>query len=342
MRKKRVLKSMLIFFLLSLLLLAGCQKKSKSLLSSEQSKRTSSQVKYVEVPSFDSFTLSQAKELASQRKLSIRVAVGGEKGMVVRQLPPPGTKVKEGSSVWVWLEEVKLASGTSSKSTSQSESTSSPTTSSSENDYVVCIDPGHQKTPDLSLEPIAPGSSKKKEKCRGGTKGVNTGIPEYQINLEIALKLRERLEEEGVKVVMTRETNEVNISNRERAEIANQAQADLFVRLHFNGNKSPDRRGFLILVPSKSAVSSSIYSESKKAAVYIKNSYREATNLRYEGIFERSDITGFNWSKVPVVLVELAYLTSPKDESLVTSVDFQKRMVEGLAEGILEFLRESD
>jgi N-acetylmuramoyl-L-alanine amidase len=319
----------LTFFFILLLFFSGCR---ESKLSSKKS--SSQKVKtYVEIPSFDSLILSDARDLAQEKGLNLKVALGKGEGRVTKQLPPPGSKVEKGSTVWVWLEEVKMEK--SSRQSKEKEEKKS----SEGSGFTVCIDPGHQKKADLSLEPIAPGSSRKKEKCRGGTKGVNSGIPEYEINLKIGLKLKEELERRGVKVVMTRESNDVQISNRERAEVANEAKADIFVRLHFNGSSSTRERGFLILIPSKSGVTKEVYPESRKAAISIKDSYRKFTALPFEGIYERSDITGFNWSKVPSVLVELAYLTSPVDEELVLKESFQEKMAKGLAEGILDFLK---
>ncbi len=318
-----------IFFFILLLFLFGCR---ESKLSSK--KNSSQKVKtYVEIPSFDSLILSDAKDLAQEKGLNLKVALGREGGRVTKQLPPPGSKAKKGSTVWVWLEEVKMEN--SSRQSKEKERKEN----SEGSGFTVCIDPGHQKNADLSLEPIAPGSSRKKEKCRGGTKGLNSGIPEYEINLKIGFKLKKELEQRGVKVVMTRESNDVQISNRERAEVANKAEADIFIRLHFNGSASTRERGFLILIPSKSGVTKAIYPKSREAAISIEDSYRKFTALPFQGIYERGDITGFNWSKVPSVLVELAYLTSPVDEELVLKEEFQEKMAKGLAEGILDFLK---
>jgi N-acetylmuramoyl-L-alanine amidase len=322
----------LAFFFILLLFLSGCRESKVS------SKKNSSQkVKtYVEIPSFDSLTLSDARDLAQEKGLNLKIALGKEDGRVTKQLPPPGSKVEKGSTVWVWLEEVKMEKS-SRQSKEEKEKKSSE--SSEGSGFTVCIDPGHQKNADLSLEPIAPGSSRKKERCRGGTKGINSGISEYEINLKIGLKLKRELEQRGVKVVMTRESNDVQISNQERAEVANKAKADIFVRLHFNGSASTRERGFLILIPSKSGVTKAIYPKSREAAISIKDSYQRFTALPFQGIYERSDITGFNWSEVPSVLVELAYLTSPVDEELVLKEGFQEKMAKGLAEGILDFLK---
>ena len=91
------------------------------------------------------------------------------------------------------------------------------------NGKVVVLDPGHQLKGDSSKEPLGPGSSEKKAKVTGGTEGCVTKLPEYQLNLDVALKLGKELQKRGYQVIYTRKTNDVNISNAERAQIANNA-----------------------------------------------------------------------------------------------------------------------
>ncbi|MBC7294355.1 MAG: N-acetylmuramoyl-L-alanine amidase, partial [Thermoleophilia bacterium] len=115
---------------------------------------------------------------------------------------------------------------------------------------VVVIDPGHQAHGDPSLEPIGPGSTQMKAKVSGGTAGVATGIPESKLVLAVSLKLRDALKTQGIKVVMTRTTQDVNLSNIPRAEIANKARATLFVRIHADGSDNPQVRGIRVLYPA--------------------------------------------------------------------------------------------
>ena len=86
----------------------------------------------------------------------------------------------------------------------------------------IAIDPGHQGSwVDMSAqEAAAPGSSETKAKCTSGTRGSFTEIPEYQLNLNVSLQLKDVLEQRGYRVVMTRTDNDTAISNKERAESA--------------------------------------------------------------------------------------------------------------------------
>ena len=99
-------------------------------------------------------------------------------------------------------------------------------------------------------EPNAPGSDVMKTKATGGTSGRYSGLAEYELNLDISLQLRDKLQEKGYDVIMTREDNDTPISNAERARMANEAGADIAIRIHANGSESSDANGALVLIGS--------------------------------------------------------------------------------------------
>jgi len=113
---------------------------------------------------------------------------------------------------------------------------------------VIGIDPGHQGKANYDKEPVAPGSSEMKTKVSSGTQGVSTRIPEYEVNLQVSLMLREALEAEGATVIMTRETNDVDISNMERAVLCNEADCDIVLRIHCNGSENKKVNGIGLYV----------------------------------------------------------------------------------------------
>ena len=113
----------------------------------------------------------------------------------------------------------------------------------------ICIDPGHQAKGNMQTEEIAPGSSKRKPKVAYGTRGVATKKPEYQLALEVGLKLRDALKAKGYEVFMIRETNDVNISNKERALMTNKAGCSVYLRLHADAGGS-SVRGATVLTSS--------------------------------------------------------------------------------------------
>ena len=119
---------------------------------------------------------------------------------------------------------------------------------------VIGIDAGHQSKSNADLEPVSPGGTEFKKKVSSGTQGRFTGVPEYVINLQVALKLKEKLESLGATVVMTRETNDVDISNAERAVMMNNSNVDCWLRIHADGSNDPTVNGISILVPPPQTV----------------------------------------------------------------------------------------
>jgi N-acetylmuramoyl-L-alanine amidase len=213
-----------------------------------------------------------------------------------------------------------------------------PTFSNPEETFVVCVDPGHQRKANLSLEPIGPGSLVKKPGVSGGATGISSRTPEYEITLKIGLMLKQLLEAKQIKVVMTRTSNDIDINNIKRAEIANSAGADLFIRIHADGSTDKSVNGISTLYPAENSWTKPFYQKSLKAARIVQSSLVKSTGRKDNGIKARSDITGFNWSKVPVVLVETGFLSSPNEDRLLNTADEQQKIANGLAAGIAGFL----
>lgn len=199
--------------------------------------------------------------------------------------------------------------------------------------YIICIDPGHQTKGDMSEEPVAPGSSEKKFKVSWGTQGVATKIPEYELTLSASKILKKDLEQMGFKVIMTRETNDVNITNSERAVFANDNNADLVIRIHADGSEDSSTTGASLHIPSQdSQYTSKIYPESNECAKLISLQMKQ-DGFKVNNIYQRSDLTGFNWSKVPVVLVEMGFMSNPEEDQKMAETSYQEKMMKSVAEG---------
>lgn len=201
----------------------------------------------------------------------------------------------------------------------------------------IAIDPGHQSpSVDMSaMEPVAPGSSEQKMKATGGTQGRYTGVPEYRLNLDISLKLREALQEEGYDVVLTRENNETAISNAERATLANESGADVLIRIHANGSDDSSTNGALALVGSPdNPYVGNLYDDSYRLADCVLEHYCEETQMKNLGIQNNDTMTGINWSKIPVIILEMGFMTNEQDDYHMQDAEYQASMVRGIVNGI--------
>jgi N-acetylmuramoyl-L-alanine amidase len=203
------------------------------------------------------------------------------------------------------------------------------------NKMVVVIDPGHQLKGDSAKEPNGPGSTTMKARVTSGTTGVATRIPEYVMNLAVSLKLKAELENRGYTVYMTREVHEVNISNMERAKYAETVSADIAVRIHGNGSTNQSVHGAEVYVPSTSnPYVSHLAKASNSLGKYIIDEYCKTTGFKNRGVFTSDTMTGMNWSTVPVVIIELGYMSNAEEDVKMQDETIQNNMVQGIANGI--------
>ncbi|MGM9636712.1 MAG: N-acetylmuramoyl-L-alanine amidase [Eubacteriales bacterium] len=203
---------------------------------------------------------------------------------------------------------------------------------------LIAIDAGHQDHAMTEKEPLGPGSTEMKAKLSSGTQGVVTRIPEYELNLAVALKLRDELISRGYGVVMIRESNQVNISNAERALIANAYGADAFVRIHANGSTDSAETGaFAICQTKNNPYNGDLYEESLRLTRLICDSFCEATDTPRQSDWQTDTMTGINWAEVPVTILEMGYMSNPDEDRKMATDEFRTAAAIGIADGLDAF-----
>lgn len=193
----------------------------------------------------------------------------------------------------------------------------------------ICIDPGH---------PSENGN---------GSRGK--ALTEVQAAWSVAVRLKALLEADGYRVVMTKSSENEIVTNRRRAEIANEAKADLMVRLHCDAASSsgisvyfPSQRG---KVGEATGPDDEVLQSSKALAQKFHPALIEGlegkhadrglmTDLQTAIGARQGALTGSIYSKVPVVLVEMAVLTNPKDEAFLTSKKGHELLCRALLKGV--------
>lgn len=253
--------------------------------------------------------------------------------------PAAGTPVVEQPTATALPTATPAPSASSTAAVQPPPAITAETTVAAPAGSVVCIDAGHQGHANNSLEPVGPGATGRKPKVSSGTAGVVTRTHESVINLKIAKKLRSELEARGVKVVMVRESEKVDISNSERAEIANDAKSDLFIRLHCDGSTDKSRRGLSTLIPAKNKWTAPIVAASRTSGKIIHAAVLGATGATDRGVVTRSDLSGFNWAEVPTVLVEMGFMSNATEDRALNTDAYQTKLARGLADGIVQYLR---
>ncbi len=207
------------------------------------------------------------------------------------------------------------------------------------NGYLVVIDAGHQQKGNSEKEPIGPGASETKAKVAGGTSGAASGLKEYELTLQVAQKLEEILKEQGYEVLMVRTTNDVNISNAERAAVANDAGADAFIRIHANGSEDGSVNGAMTICQTPSnPYNGGLYSQSRSLSDCVLDAYVEKTGAKKQYVWETDTMSGINWASMPTTIIEMGYMTNQTEDLNMASEDYQYQMAEGMAEGIGRFL----
>ena len=200
---------------------------------------------------------------------------------------------------------------------------------------LIVIDAGHQAKANYDKEPVGPGATELKTKVSSGTQGVVTRLEEYRLNLMVAEKLQQILEKRGYETIMIRTTHDVNISNAERAQVANNLGADAFIRIHANGSDDPKTNGILTICQTKNnPYNSDLREASYLLSEQVLNEMVEATGAKRLYVWETDTMSGINWCQIPVTIVEMGFMSNEEEDRNMATDAYQELLAQGIADGI--------
>lgn len=288
--------------------------------------------------------ISKDTEVTEDKRLTEKESATDEQ--TVTEAETDMTELSEGEKEGILTEtsetetEPETGFETETDKVAESELATESESESEQDRLVVAIDPGHQGSwVDMSeKEPSAPGSSEMKAKATVGTQGRFSGKMEFELNLEISLLLKKELEDRGYEVIMTREDHDTAISNSERALKAYEEGGDVYVRIHANGSDDSSVDGALAMVPSpNNPYVGHLAEDSWLLGDCILNEYCEKASFDSLGVQYYDNMTGINWSKIPVMILEMGFMTNESDDLRMADADIQILMAEGIADGIDEY-----
>jgi N-acetylmuramoyl-L-alanine amidase len=181
----------------------------------------------------------------------------------------------------------------------------------------------------------------------GVDSGANRpGVREKDINLAIALQVRDGLQGSNAKVMLTRDTD-VELSGscdnekvrgryrrdlNARLELIQESDADLFVSIHANASSNPRQRGVECYYYSKSEAG-------KTLALLIQEQLRTVAPISQEA--ERANFFVLRRNHVPAVLIETGFITNPNERVLLQSPEYQRKIAEAIVSGIVKYYQTS-
>lgn len=195
----------------------------------------------------------------------------------------------------------------------------------------ICLDPGHG------------GRANRKGYKRGPT-----GLREAEVNLRVALYLREFLEAGGAKVYMTR-TRDIYLAEDERedqrlrVEMANRNDCDVFVSIHHNANDANPNANFVSVWyhddPDHSPASLDV---ARQLAVALMDELRLPQQLGCpimsdKLIYAKGGFAVLRQSKVPAVLCECSFHSNPEEESRLRNPEYNRREAHALFVGLARY-----
>lgn len=203
------------------------------------------------------------------------------------------------------------------------------------NGHTVAIDAGHQAKPNAEKEPIGPGSETMKAKMPQGGVGAVSGVKEYELTLTLAKKLEKELKARGYHTVMIRTGHDVNLSNSQRSAMANDSEAEIFIRLHANSMENSSVYGALgMCMTAQNPYNAELHDQSYRLAKSIIDNICAQTGTKNRGVQEVDNSGEINWSQIPVAVVETGFLSNPDEDRWLQDESYQDKLVAGISAAV--------
>ena len=201
--------------------------------------------------------------------------------------------------------------------------------------HTVCIDAGHQAAEMADREPVGPGAEATKKRGTPGSVGAATGQPEYDLTLQIALKLQGVLTSRGYNVVMTRTANDAALSNIDRANIGNSSGSEIIVKINAYGG-DPGGSGAQAFAPADDNpyLDAGLIGADRHLTQVILDNFCATTGAANLGVRLQNDQVTTNWSQIPAASISVGYLSNPGEDTLMAREDYRALMAAGIANGI--------
>lgn len=195
---------------------------------------------------------------------------------------------------------------------------------------VIGINPGHQSTGNYKKYPLAPGSRKTGNAIGVGACGHWTRVNEYETNLQVGLKLAKRLKKLGATVIITRTSNDVMLTNIERAEMLNAANVDAALQLHCDAVDNSSAHGCSTFYRDNS----DWVRESRSLAKALAAAISDVTGCDNRGAKVYNDYMSLNYSQTPAVLIEMGFISNRREDELLASDEYREKMADAIVEGL--------
>lgn len=199
----------------------------------------------------------------------------------------------------------------------------------------VVIDPCNQLVANTSQEPVGPNSNQTKQGTSAGAVGGLYGTRESQINLDYAVALRLELQSRGYQVLLTRDSEDVDITNKQRAEMANESGATVWIRIGVCESSDAEMTGVMAqCISEKNPYHSELYRDSHALATRLLQGVTNNIEITNHGIFENDQMVAFNWSEIPVASIDIGFMSNATDEANLVTDWYKETMIKGIADGL--------